>query len=76
MKLPGSPAAYVPRRARESKILSLPITEEHALAVGDLPMEHADPFDRIIVVQAQLENLTIVTSDDAISHYDVKCVMA
>lgn len=77
MRLPNSPAIYVPRRARESSILSLPITEEHALAVADLPVEqHTDPFDRIIVAQAQLENLTIVTSDPALSRYDVKCVMA
>lgn len=76
IKLPNNPAIYVPRRARESNILSLPISEEHALAVADLPMEHADPFDRIIVAQAQLESLTIVTSDAALSRYDVKCVMA
>jgi PIN domain nuclease of toxin-antitoxin system len=76
MKLPGNPALYVPRRARESNILSLAITEEHALAVAELPMEHTDPFDRILIAQAQLESLTIVTSDRAFEKYDVKCVMA
>lgn len=76
MKLPNSPALYVPRRARESNIFSLPISEEHALAVADLPMEHADPFDRILVAQAQLESLTLITSDPVFQRYDVKCVMA
>ncbi len=76
MRLPTDPALYVPRRARESSILSLPITEEHALAVADLPMKHTDPFDRILVAQAQLESLTIVTSDRSFQGYDVKCVMA
>ncbi|MGA9943817.1 MAG: type II toxin-antitoxin system VapC family toxin [Candidatus Cybelea sp.] len=76
MKLPSNPALYVPRRARESSILSLAITEEHALAVAELPMEHTDPFDRILIAQAQLESLTIVTSDPAFEKYDVKCVMA
>src|SRR5271165_267386 len=72
MKLPSNPALYVPRRARESNILSLPITEEHALAVAELPMEHTDPFDRILVAQAQLESLTVVTSDPAFESYDVR----
>ena len=76
MKLPNSPALYVPRRARESNIFSLPISEEHALAVADLPMEHADPFDRMLVAQAQLESLTLITSDPVFQRYDVKCVMA
>lgn len=76
MKLPNSPVLYVPRRARESKILSMPISEEHALAVAELPMEHTDPFDRILVAQAQLESLTLVTSDPVFKRYDVKCVLA
>lgn len=76
IKLPNSPLLYVPRRARESNILSLPITEEHALAVGELPMRDADPFDRILVAQAQLENLTIVTADREFERYDVKCITA
>jgi PIN domain nuclease of toxin-antitoxin system len=75
MKLPSSPALYVPRRARESSILSLPVTEEHALAVAELPMEHTDHFDRILVAQAQLESLTIVTRDSAFEQYDVKCII-
>lgn len=75
MRLPGNPALYIPRRARESNILSLPITEEHALAVAELPMQHTDPFDRILVAQAQLESLTVVTSDPTFEHYDVKCML-
>lgn len=75
LKLPGDPALYLPRRARESAILSLPITEEHALAVAQLPMEHTDPFDRLLVAQAQLESLTIMTSDSIFENYDVKCVV-
>jgi PIN domain nuclease of toxin-antitoxin system len=76
MRLPTNPALYVPRRARESHILSLPITEEHALAVAELPAQHSDPFDRILVAQAQLESLTLITSDAIFNRYDVKCVFA
>lgn len=75
IKLPGDPALYLPRRARESAILSLPITEEHALAVAELPMKHTDPFDRMLVAQAQLESLTIMTSDRVFEKYDVKCLV-
>ena len=75
MRLPNSAALYVPRRARESNVFSLPVSEEHALAVAELPLKHADPFDRILVAQAQLESLTLVTSDPAFREYDVKCVM-
>jgi PIN domain nuclease of toxin-antitoxin system len=49
----------------------LPITVEHAIAAGRLPPHHADPFDRMLVAQAQLEGLTIVTSDPRIARYQV-----
>ncbi|MHB8356936.1 MAG: type II toxin-antitoxin system VapC family toxin [Vulcanimicrobiaceae bacterium] len=73
--IPGDPAVYVPRRARQANILSLPITEDHALAVRALPMHHGDPFDRLLVAQAQLESLTIVTADPQFTKYDVNCLM-
>ena len=76
LALPGSPALYVPRRARESHIQSLSISEEHALAVADLPLERTDPFDRMLAAQAQLESLTIVTGDPAFERYDVKRMAA
>ena len=50
---------------------SLPITIEHALAVQDLPLIHKDPFDRMLVAQAQCEGLTLVTADPKISAYNV-----
>jgi PIN domain nuclease of toxin-antitoxin system len=49
----------------------LPITIEHAEAVRELPMHHRDPFDRLLVVQAQIEHLTLVTRDAAFDPYDV-----
>ena len=44
---------------------------EHAVRVADLPDHHADPFDRLLIAQAQQEGLTIVTSDQAIGDYEV-----
>ena len=54
----------------------LPITIEHAIRAGELPAHHGDPFDRMLVAQAQLEGLTVVTRDRKISSYDVATLMA
>ena len=50
---------------------SLPVTVEHADAVRALPPHHRDPFDRLLVVQAQLERLSLVTRDAAFRAYEV-----
>lgn len=54
----------------------LAITPEHAWAAGALPFLHRDPFDRMLVAQAQLEGLTIVTRDPAIARYQVAVLPA
>jgi len=54
----------------------LPIEVEHAQAIGSLPLHHGDPFDRILIVQAQLEALTIVTRDEAFKAYGVPLLAA
>lgn len=61
---------------RESGFELLSITPRHAWAVGRLPRHHRDPFDRMLVVQAQLEGLTIVTRDPAIARYQVAVLAA
>lgn len=52
-------------------VLSLPITRFHALAVSRLPSVHGDPFDRMLVAQAMLEGLTLVTKDHVLPRYAV-----
>jgi len=49
----------------------LSITSDHAYAVGDLPKYHRDPFDRILIAQAKLEGLTLVTHDAIFKKYEV-----
>jgi PIN domain nuclease of toxin-antitoxin system len=49
----------------------LPITAAHAQFAGDLPPHHEDPFDRMLVAQSRMENLTIVTGDGALAPYAV-----
>jgi PIN domain nuclease of toxin-antitoxin system len=51
--------------------IELPIEVAHAVAAGDLPRHHTDPFDRMLVAQAQLEDLTLVTNDAEIARYGV-----
>jgi PIN domain nuclease of toxin-antitoxin system len=54
----------------------LPITGAHALAVGDLPPLHRDPFDRMLVAQARTEKLVLVTRDADLARYDVEVMSA
>lgn len=53
---------------------TLGISLEHVLGVAELPPHHADPFDRLLIAQARVERLTIVTVDAAFSSYDVAVV--
>ncbi len=54
----------------------LSMTVARAAAVERLPYHHADPFDRMLIAQARLEQLTIVTSDTAFNAYDVNVLDA
>jgi PIN domain nuclease of toxin-antitoxin system len=56
---------------KENCFKDLPITLQHVLATGQLPMHHHDPFDRILVAQAKCESLTLLTADKKIMLYDV-----
>ena len=50
----------------------LPISAPHALAAGELPPHHSDPFDRMLIAQAQIERAMLVSVDDRFSAYDVE----
>src|SRR5256885_1908265 len=63
LPLPITPAEYVPDRMRSSGVRPLPVTHSHALHVAQLPQHHRDPFDRLLIAQAQLDGLTILTAD-------------
>ncbi len=72
LPLPGPPASYVPDRLRSSAVTTLPIGVSDTLAVAELPHHHRDPFDRLLVVQAQAHGIPIITADDQIAQYDVE----
>jgi PIN domain nuclease of toxin-antitoxin system len=72
LELPEAPEVCLPREIEQNHFTPLPVTLEHALAVASLPAHHADPFDRLLIAQAQIENLTLVTADEAFAPYDVR----
>lgn len=55
----------------ENGYLELPVRSEHAVAVGDLPPLHKDPFDRMLVAQARVEAALLVTADRRVAAYPV-----
>lgn len=55
----------------DSGFRELPITLHHAIVAGRLPLIHRDPFDRMLVAQAQCEGLTLVSRDPHVQRYDV-----
>jgi PIN domain nuclease of toxin-antitoxin system len=65
-----APAGFAAAAARVG-FDALAITHEHAERAGTLPPHHRDPFDRMLVAQAQVERLTIVSRDTAFDRYDV-----
>jgi PIN domain nuclease of toxin-antitoxin system len=74
LTLPEPADSYVPSRLAANAFESLSIELTHALRAGSLPTIHRDPFDRMLVAQAQIEGLPILTADPAISRYDVETI--
>src|ERR1700757_1747913 len=72
--LPDSPAEFLTRAMRIMSLQSLPITQLHALAVGELPHYHRDPFDRMLIAQAREEGLVLLTADRIFDKYKVEQV--
>ncbi|MCV7379825.1 twitching motility protein PilT [Mycobacterium alsense] len=76
LALPDSPGLYVPDRMRRSATFALPVDPGHALRTAELPDHHRDPFDRLLIAQAQQLDLTILTADTQFSAYDVAIIPA
>jgi len=63
------------RTIRDFNLSGLSVSVPHAIAAGRLPKHHRDPFDRMLIAQAKLESLTLVTSDVAFQAYDVAVML-
>lgn len=75
LPLPEPPQRYVPSRMHTIGAIALPIEHSHALAVAALPLLHRDPFDRLLLAQAQLLDVPILTADAAIAQYPVRTLL-
>lgn len=74
LRLLAPPAEIIPALLAQTRTSPLPIEHSHALRVADLPLHHGDPFDRILIAQAQVERLSILTADPQFSTYDVEVI--
>jgi PIN domain nuclease of toxin-antitoxin system len=72
--LPVEAVRFVPERMALHGFDELPVGIAHALRASGLPDIHADPFDRLLVAQSQIDDLPLITSDPAIERYDVDVI--
>lgn len=70
--LPASPTVFISEQMALNHFDPLPVTISHALGVFALPDHHRDPFDRLLVTQARMENMPIITADPLIARYEVE----
>jgi PIN domain nuclease of toxin-antitoxin system len=74
LELPHDISEFFVRARRLMSLQALDITHAHALAMGDLPRLHRDPFDRMLIAQARTEGLTLLTADRIFQRYDVPVI--
>ena len=74
LPLPESPEHYVPNRMMRNGVKALPVECHHTLQVANLPPHHKDPFDRLLVAQSQLEEMTLLTSDAVFAAYEIDMI--
>jgi PIN domain nuclease of toxin-antitoxin system len=71
LPLPTAPDTLVPEWMDRTAVTPLPVLHRHALRVAALPRHHRDPFDRLLVAQAQVEDVPILSADPVFAKYDV-----
>ena len=74
LPLPEPPDRFVPAQRKQHGIDPLQLEEEAALHLTRLPLLHKDPFDRMLVCQAIVDNLVILTPDDLVTQYPVRTI--
>jgi PIN domain nuclease of toxin-antitoxin system len=71
LDLPEAPEKFISKRVLSYRLRMLDIGLKHVLLAGALPLHHHDPFDRLLIAQAKIEELAIVTPDKAFNAYGV-----
>lgn len=67
-----NPELWLPDMVEALGLDMLPVQTAHVLAVSELPFAHRDPFDRLLAVQARIEDYTFITPDPIFKEYDVR----
>ena len=76
LPLPEPVDLYVPRRIAQLSMRSLVITAAHTFQIAALPLHRRDPFDRLLIAQAQIEEMTLVSADQMFDRYSVSLLWA
>ena len=76
LHLPEPPDLYVPRRMASQGLRPLAVSHEHALTVFALPAYHRDTFDRLLIAQAKVEGMTLISADKIFDRYPVQLLWA
>ena len=74
LRLQGGPTRFLEREIQRNRLSALPIQSAHLLRVPSLPAIHKDPFDRLLIAQAQVEGLPIITADTELTRYPVQVI--
>lgn len=74
LPLPETPEKLLLEELARNHVDSLPITDLHALRAGQLPRHHRDPFDRMLIAQAQIESMALLSNDRQCSLYAVEVI--
>jgi len=72
LEIEGSVGALLEEAIIASGVQPLPIEHSHALQLAQLPPHHRDPFDRMLIAQAQVDRLVLVSADRRLADYDVE----
>lgn len=72
LELPSSLGSFLDQQLQATRTVLLDLRLEHLLLVERLPFHHRDPFDRLLAVQAQFENIPILSADSAFDEYALR----
>lgn len=72
LHLTEPPKEFISNRMKANALTELPITINHTLALQDLPWHHKDPFDRLLVAQAMVAQIPLLSSDGQLSVYCIE----
>jgi PIN domain nuclease of toxin-antitoxin system len=72
LHLTEPPREFVIHRMNANALTELPVSMAHALALQNMPLHHKDPFDRLLVAQAMVNQIPLLSADQQLSAYDIE----